>query len=217
MDSSSPPPPPSTNVRQLRPFYLVAALVVTWIVGVQGIASGFATASYLREGHLPDATALSLRAGPDAVAQLSATYAIAERIALGEATRLAFPISVATVLLSGLLVVASGLALTGRRGAQSLALQALLANSALAIVTYILLAPVRDAAVGAAVEAAAAMTLAESERAMQSPLMWKWLGRMRFGVGELGLYVLTAIALTRPRSTEFFRAASRAAASAEDP
>lgn len=192
-------------------------MVVTWIVGVQGVASGFATASFLRGGAIASVDPLSRGAGGEPLEYLVAVYASAERLSLAEAYETAFPLAIAAVLLSGMLVLASGLALAGRRGAQSFALQAIAANAGLAVLSYVLLEPVRAGAVAAALDAARKVTLAPTEVAFASPTFWLWLGRVRLYVGELAVLGAAAIAVTRPRARTYFRAAAEAIEQAEEP
>ncbi len=52
--------------------------------------------------------------------------------------RVTFPLAVGEVILSALLVVASGLAMGGRRGSRSLALQAIAANALLVLAAFVL-------------------------------------------------------------------------------
>ena len=60
MDSSVPPPPARAK---LRPWYLVAAMVLTWFVGVHGLNLGFSYASFLRSGTMPDMKTAAQHAG----------------------------------------------------------------------------------------------------------------------------------------------------------
>ncbi len=192
-------------------------MVVTWIVGVQGIASGFATASFLRGGTLAGADELARSAGGEPMEQLLVVYVSAERSALAEAHSTAFPLAVAGILLSALLVLASGFALAGRKGARSLALQALAANAGLAVLSYLLLEPVRAAAVAATLDASRAMTLGTLADTLGDGTFWVWIGRIRLYLGELGVLALAALAVTRPRVAAYFRASEAAIEQAEEP
>ena len=155
MESSPPPPNP---VRKLRPWYLVAAMVLTWVIGVQGLATGFAQISYLRSGSVLTAQTLAPQVDQAEPMQYVAVAGEAARLrAMADERRITFPLSVARLLLSGLLVVGSGLAMAGRPNARSLALQALLANVALALLEYTLTRPVRGAWIEAVVAAWAAV------------------------------------------------------------
>src|ERR1700753_3761440 len=95
------PPAPEKKTLGLRPRYLVIAMVITWFVGVQGLTSGLHTAAYLRRGTTP----VELDAGAPAHEMVEA----ARLKALSEIPDVAFPLSVAQILLGGLLVVSSGL------------------------------------------------------------------------------------------------------------
>ena len=212
MESSPPPPNP---VRKLRPWYLVAAMVLTWVIGVQGLATGFAQISYLRSGSVLTAQTLAPQVDQAEPMQYVAVAGEAARLrAMAAERRITFPLSVARLLLSGLLVVGSGLAMAGRPNARSLALQALLANVALALLEYTLTRPVRGAWIEAVVAAWAAVPGTIPERdVFQNRDVWWWMWRLRLGVVDLGALGLAAFALTRPRSTTFFEAAAHAHAS----
>lgn len=208
-------PPPLDSARKLRPWYLVAAMVLTWTIGIQGLATGFAQIAYLRAGNLVSAESLAPHIDQAEPMQYVAVVGEAARLrALAEERRVTFPLSVARLLLSGLLVVGSGLAMAGRRGARSLALQALAVNVALAVVEYSLTRPVRGAWIEAVVAAWASLPGVIPERAVfQDRAVWVWMWRLRFAVLDVGVLGLGALALTRPRSTTFFDAAAHAQAS----
>ena len=199
MDSS--PPPPAR--RHQRPWYLVAGMVLTWFAGVNGLTNGFNTLSVLRAGTVPDVTTAMLRAHDvtgfmesiRATADLGGAVALAT---LQTMQRTAFPIYAAQLLLSALLVVGSGLAMSGRKTGRSLALQAIAANAALALVAFVLLRPVR----AAVIEAMALATASDPSKG------W-WSFRARFVLMELGPLAAGAWALTRPRTKAFFDAVAR--------
>jgi len=214
--------------RALRPWYLVAAMVLVWLIGVQSLTDAFTTLLYLREGHLPDVDAM-MRALPEAERPIEALGFLQESArlrALGEAVKLAFPLTVAKLVLSGLLVIASGMAMSGRPGARSLALQALLANVVLAVTSFVLLRGVRYAWIEAVVRVGEVLpSLPESASPQQQQAwevvigrsMWLWLSRIRLVVIDIGLFALAALALTRARTKAFFEAVRRATEQAEEP
>jgi hypothetical protein len=209
VDSSVPPPAPTRN--KLRPWYLVAAMVLTWFIGVYGINVGFGYASFLRGGTVPD-PASALHSGTSLemfeYAELQALKAV-----LGNA-RITYPLAVAEVILSGLLVVASGLAMGGRRGARSLALQAIGANALLAIVAYALTPAVRVAYIDGFLHAIESVTLPVGEREALGLLHWRF--RVQLVLFNTAL-ALGALALTRPRTKTYFEAVARATESSEEP
>lgn len=215
MDSSV-PPPPSRSRSKLRPWYLVAAMVVTWFIGVHGLNNGFSTAAFLRAGTMPDSSTAALHAGTMAdvleFAQIQAQGAMLMH------ARTVFPLSVAEVILSGLLVVASGLAMGGRRGARSLALQAIGANAILVIAVFVLTPMLRAAYLEGILRAVDTVTLPPPQRAaLTNPgyLLWAW--RIKLVVFDLGLLALGALALTRTRTRSYFAAVARATESTEEP
>jgi hypothetical protein len=146
--------------------------------------------------------------------------------AISEQQHVTFPLQVAKLLLSGLLVVASGLAMRGRKGARALALQVLAANAMLALADYVLTRSIRSAWIEAVAQtgemlpALPAQSGASSEQAFwtwttRRPLLW-WSARIWF-VLDLGALVLAAIALTRAKTKVFFDAVARATEQAEEP
>jgi hypothetical protein len=138
--------------------------------------------------------------------------------AMAEVQDVTFPLNAAKLLLSGLLIVASGLAMAGRPGTRPLALQVVLANAALAIVDYALTRTVRSAWIDAAARAGAMLPQALPQRdMMMDHATWWWLERIRFVFFELGAFVLAALSLRSRRTKAYFDAVAEAAESAEDP
>lgn len=219
MDSSIPPPPPSRSAVRLRPWYLVAAMVMTWFIGLSGLTTGWATAKLLRDGTLPDvAAALHAAQGSGTMADFGALLRAAEISARLTHASVTFPISVAQALLGGLLVVASSLAMSGRRGARALALQAILATAVLMAVDFALTRGVRGAVIDALVTASGALPpgAPARDRFGDAGALW-WAMRMVLVIRDLGPLALAALALTRARTKTFFDAVARAAESAEEP
>lgn len=215
VDSSVPPPPAPTR-GQIRPWYLVAAMVLTWIVGVRGLNVGFSYASFLRHGTLPDMTTAARHLNTMAdVLEVGGLEALKAMLA---SARVTFPLAVAEVLLSGLLVVASGLAMGGRRGARNLALQALLANALLAVAAYVLTPSVRAAYIDGVLHAVDTVTLPPPQRdALTNAALIRWVFRIKLVVFDLGVFALGALALTRARTKSFFEAMARATQGTEEP
>ena len=202
--TSYPPPASQSGKPGLRPRYLVGAMIVTWFVGVQGLTMGLHDASYLRHGSslVTDAATRSPREAAE-VARLKA---------LGEMADIAFPLAAAQILLSGLLVVSSGLAMGGRRGARSLALQAIGAHLAFAAVDYVLTQRVRGAVFDAYARAVAETT------DLRDPLAFLgfWRERILFILFHGATMAVGAFALTRERTKAFFAAVARATERAEE-
>lgn len=222
MDSSL-PPSSSLDLRKLRPWYLVPALILSWCVGVQRLMTAGSQASFLREARLPDITTAlaNLRAGGDVMEFLTVRHAL-ELQALQLFSKVTFPLSVAQALLAGLLVVASGLAMGGRPGARALALQALGANVLFTILYYALTPGVRGAFIDAQSALSAVLPLELSRRAvLLSPDALRpealWLSqRIEFVLGGLAPLSAVFFALTRPKARAWFEAAARAAEHAEE-
>jgi hypothetical protein len=216
---SAPPAKPSYAPKlpggRIRPFYLVAALLLTWFVGVHGLNTGFSYASFLRSGTLPDLSAAAKNAGAMAgVLEAAGVEALKAMLAHGRVT---FPLAVAEVILSGLLVVASGLALGGRRGSRSLALQAIVANALLAILEYLITPGVRAGYTEGWIHAVATLSVTPEERDILTNVgLLQWGFRLRLGF-YLGALALGALALTRERAKSFFEAVARAAERPEEP
>ena len=145
-----------------------------------------------------------------------------------DAHALTFPLNVARLLLSGLLVVTSVLAMGGRPGVRALALQALLANAAFAALDYALTRSVRATwieAVGRMGDLLPRSFERRDELAAQGEMLrmltnrqflW-WSERIRFFLLDVGIFGFAAVALTRRRTKVFFDAVAEAAESAEEP
>lgn len=210
------PPLPSTTSgpRRLRPWYLVAMMVLTWFVGVHGLATGCTAMGFLKYGNLPDMGEVTRQAkeGDDPVQYMVMVSEAAQLRAMAEARQVTFPLSAAKVLLGGLLLVASGLAMAGRPGARALALQALAANAVLAAIEYGLTRSVRGVWIEDVVRAGALIPRLPPEQAfILSRTFWWWIERVRFALVDVGIFTLAAVALTRPRTKTFFDAVAAAA------
>lgn len=224
MDSSI-PPPPSQSRRKLRPWYLVATMVLTWFFGIHTLQAGLRIASILRGGTAPDVVAATrnARGALDAAefARLSKVLIHAVEIdALQVIRKVTFPLSIAQVLLAALLVLASSLAMAGRPGARSLALQALFVNAAFLALAYALTRSVRGACIDAMVRAIDALprpTQKWADAASREVARFWWEARFKLIVVDLGTLAVGAIALTRPRTKLYFDAVAEAAESAEEP
>lgn len=219
MDSSIPPPPsPSFGLRKLRPWYLVPAMVLSWCIGVQGLMSGCSSVVFLRNATLPDVTTAQRNAeGAGELQEFKLLFDAVELEASHRLARITFPLSLAQVLLGALLVIATGLAMSSRRGARSLAIQALAANAVLAGVTYALTRSVRGAAIDALVNAAQTLSPELPLRASFPTREALWWWSRVITTGEIVTLSLGAIVLIRPKTKVYFDAVARAASSAEEP
>lgn len=216
---SSIPPPPAASERKLRPWYLVPGLALMWCIAVHGLMVALASIAFLRQGTLPDvaSAAANARGGTDPT-EIFAFWGTVEVDAILRHARVLFPLSVAQLLLCSMLVIGSGLAMTGRRGARGFTLQALVASAALAGVAYALTGAVRAECVETVARFAATLPANLPQHAFYSnrETLW-WILRMRLALGELVPFALGVLILTRPRTKLYFDAMARAAESAEDP
>ena len=182
-------------------------MILTWLVGFHGLTNGVGVAAFLRSGKVPDVQAMLERAGSTMnVAQYQAVVANLQLQALAAAHRITFPLAVAEILLSGLLVIASGLAMTGRRGARSLALQALTANALLTVVSFFLTRRMWAGWLEEAIRITLTLPTDMPERAAfihMLPL------RDKLQLVEVVLFGLGVFALTRGRAKRFFDVAAR--------
>lgn len=219
MDSERPAPP--THERHVtRPFYLVTAMVLLWILGVQTLLAGGETAVTLHDGALQDIDALA-RSGNSSGGLHEVFFPLlvaARMVKLSEIPHLAFPLSVAQALLASTLVLASTMVLVGRPSSRTFALQAIGANAVFAVIEYVALRHARGQWIDLAARAASVI---------QDPTIpgdagdltrsWGYLTeRIRLVFVELGIPLLAAIALTRPRTKTYFADAAAAADGAEE-
>lgn len=186
---------------------------ITWVIAMFGLVDGFHTARELRSGRLPDLPAAT-QTDPRAQALYTALREAA-RAPFGH-TDVAFPLAVAEAILSGLLLVASGMALTGRRGGRSLALQAVGANALLAVAAYTLNPFAWNAYVGELVRAAPGLPSPDREIYGNAAALF-WIRRIKLLTLDLGPLAFAALALTRKRAKAFFEAADKARERDEEP
>jgi hypothetical protein len=219
------PPPPSFRQRKLRPWYLVATMGLVWVIGLYGLTSACNTVGYLREGSMPDVAQVVREVEHDR-SEIYKVHEAAYLRAISEHHHITFPLQVAKLLLSGLLVIASGLAMRGRKGARALALQVLAANAILALIDYVLTRSIRSAWIEAVAQTGEMLPMlpvapgAPSDEALwtwttRRTLLW-WSARIWF-VLDQGALVLAALALTRAKTKVFFDAVARATEQAEEP
>jgi hypothetical protein len=191
-------------------------MLLTWFVGLWGLNSGYGAARFIHAGVMPDMASAALHAGTPA--DTVETAVLGQLQALLAHASVTFPLSVAEAILSALLAVASGLAMGGRRGMRSLALQAILANAALAVATYTLTPFLRTASLEGMLHAAAGLPAdLPGKEILQDPRVHEWMWRVKLVLIDLGPLALGALALTRPRTRAYFDAVARATESAEEP
>lgn len=216
---SSIPPPPIASERKLRPWYLIPGMALTWCIAVRGVMIALSSIAFLRQGTLPDvATAAANARGGTDPTDIFTFWGTVEVEAILRYSRLLFPLSVAQLLLCSMLVVGSGLAMSGRRGVRSFMLQTLLANVGLAVVAYALTRVVRVDCIETVARFAETLPLDLPQRAAYSSreTLW-WILRLRLILVELFPFAAGLLILTRSRTKLYFDAVARAAESAEDP
>lgn len=199
------------RLKSLRPWFLVAAMVVTWLSGVYGVTMGCGTVVYLREGRVPDDTfaIVDAQAIADPSAAIDNYRTGAELRAIAAFGKIMLPLSVAQVLLSILLVAASAMALAGRPGARSFALQTLAANAVFAAIAYAAKQDLRAHWVNATVDAASQLNGAPILD-LHTSASWYWVTRIKLAIFELGVIGFAVFALLSKRTTAFFDAVARA-------
>jgi len=193
--------------RARRPWYLTVALYALCIIGASGMSAGCNDLDYLRGSQaLPDIVSKTLDAPSSPFIRTGMLREQARLQALAHHHELSFPINVARLLLSILLLAAASACLLRRRGSRKIALQAIAANFVLALIAFRLLAPVHEAmaqalAVDAVDNLAVKSTAFEREASIEEYHdAFIWLDGFRFVVFELGSLLGIAFALTRPTS-----------------
>lgn len=210
------------------PWFLVAAMILAWALGVKALLDSLATLLFLRDASLPDIEALArtIQGAQEPIGPLFEYAAVAYTRSIGEASSLAFPLAAARLVLSVLLVIASGMVMSGRPGSQRLAMQALLANAALATLTFWLMRHARYAWADTVVRTRAMMPdlatpvppeLVEWWTRMQERRFWLWLPRLWLVLFDVGALLLAALTLTSARTKAFFEAAEAASAEQDEP
>jgi hypothetical protein len=176
-------------------------MFLTWLVAVVGAKHSYDQASYLKGStDLVDNLQEQSTRMTEPLERLVVVRERARLAALAIHHGRAFPLNVAQLLLFIGLALASLMALSGRKGARTYALQLVAANAALAALTFALLGPVRDAIIAAV----------EPEQAE----LVNWSLRMELGLA-LMFYGGVALALTRERTKRYFGAVQEALAKAE--
>lgn len=200
-----------TERRGLRPWFLVASLILTWLVGMQGMTAGCHWVSFLRGGSVPDTSVAveEARNAPNETRQFQILSDNAEAQAIAETRERAFPLAVAGILLSGLLVVGSALALAGRPGSPRLLIQALVANATLAVVGFALSSHMRSLYVSGLADSARELAFVRPETFAMRARVAVWA---RFLIFDVGAMVMAGAALFTRRSKAFYELAARAAA-----
>ena len=213
----------NAELRKLRPWYLIVAMSLMWVMGVFGATSGCSEVSYLRGSHeMQDDLQQSVEEATHPLVRMELVRQQARLVALAKMYQRAFPLSAARMLLCLLLVLAAGSAIAGRSGARNLALQAIAANAALAALAFVLMTPVRDTVADAvaadAVENGAGLIDGQSREQSQAFYRQAQIDseRLRGGL-ELSMFALAGVALTRRRTKKWFLALEEATTGDPDP
>jgi hypothetical protein len=207
--ASVPPPRMPGQGLPKRPWYLVGALLLSWIFGAAAFVDGCSNASILHSGRY--AAADKLESGADETIRAAAILANDQYLDVwfGARNRL-YPLSVATFLLGAALVWAAARAMAGRPSARGPVIQIALAQAVLAIVTFILTPDVRAAQITLALARANDGSDPEATALFVAHL--PQVARVVM-VGYLVVRCLLAVAivvsLTRPQAREFFEATER--------
>ncbi|MFO0618156.1 MAG: hypothetical protein U0414_36525 [Polyangiaceae bacterium] len=192
-------------MKRVRPWFLVAAMLVTLLVGLRGASNGCGTVAYLRAGAMPDEAAALDEAARDPGHALLILDESAQLRALAEARRVTFPLGVAEAIVSALLILMSAGVLVGRPGAPRLARQVLAVAAALSIATFVLTYPMQAQYVESLRRTAAQAELPRWASWFLPMTPYKALIRMlALQLVPLGL---AALALRAERSRAFFEEA----------
>jgi hypothetical protein len=201
--------PPTGSARK-RPWYLLVALLGAWLFGAAGMASGWDRIEFYRMSKI-DPTAISEIADDATRANVLAAHD--HYVAAMDAGRAhIFPLGVASFVLGIAMWIVAGSAMTGRRGARTILIQVLLAQAVLLGVDFFVTRDVRAREMELAlVFANARQVTADKEQLAQAEKITAAIMRIAppfVLAGQVLARGLIIIALTRPRSREFFEAAS---------
>lgn len=194
-------------------------MIMAWFVGVNGVTSGCAAVTVLRDGVVPGRAEIERSFGGEGEpAQAVAAAHEAARIrAMVDARDMAFPLGVARLLLSAVLVAAAALALAGRPGARTFAIQAVLIYAAFATLDFALSRAMRAEWIPEVAAAAAEIARGSPQQAIFGDArLWYWSERARFGIVDLATMAAALGALLAPRSKAYFAAMASAAATRRD-
>lgn len=202
-------------------------MISSWFIGVFGLSDAFAKVMFLRDNTLPDLTAIirEFRDETEPVSALVYLFDAAHLRALADMTKIAFPLFLAKLILSVVLVITSAMAMSGRPGSRSFAIQAHLAYAALSVASFWLLRVPRYAAIDFLQQTQAswpsyfpsappnAVELCQNAFTRPLLLLGSQIHLAIFGVGGL---LIGAIALMTPQTKAFFEAVAKATDETED-
>jgi hypothetical protein len=193
MGSSPPPgsrPSRSPQNRLRRPWYLIVSLVVAWLLGALALMAGGSVITFYKQD--ADEIQQALDHDEERVPDPEERALFRQHTehldeVHDQAKRREFPLGIAALLLGGAMVAMSARAMSGREGARGALVQVTLARAALSVLGLFLTPDVRAA-----------------EFAVASVFGYASVGKVIF---ETTACLLVVLALTRPRSRAFFRAA----------
>jgi hypothetical protein len=203
--------PPSQSPPAKRPWYLMAALVASWIYGAQALSDGYDQIAFFR-GDRPDIHEVT-----DSIASAdarAAAFAAGENwIAVREsASRREMPFGVASLLLGGAMVLFAARSMAFREGSRSKLVQVVVVHAGIVAATFMFTRDVAytEAAFHLSVGMSSPMThtFGNAETTQQAKEMMPAMLRL---AGPLALLMsvtfssLIVVALTRPRARAFFR------------
>jgi len=204
MTASRPPPPPSK-----RPWYLIAALVASWIYGARLMGDGYEVLDFFR-GDRPDIHEMT-EAIPSAEARDAASAAGEHWLVVREAAkRREMPFGAVSLLLGGAMVLLAARSMAGREGSRSALVQVVAVHAGVMIAAFLY---TKDLAIA---EVAFQARLNDGF----SPALMQRLGdaaahaRAEAMTPIMALIMRTSfsalivVALTRSRARAFFRAPS---------
>jgi hypothetical protein len=208
---SSPPRRDEGARPRKRPWYLVLALIGSWIFGASGFIDGCSTLAFYKT---PTVDAADYVQGVKGDGERIAATATAERYitAMHTAKERVFPLGIAALLLGGAMVAFSARAMSGRPGARSGLIQVVTVQAALVVATHFITPDIRAARTdleGAVVSAQLRESGQEQEIIDQSLALYPKIVRFRSSVWlvfrSLGATMIL-LALTRSRTRLFFEA-----------
>lgn len=227
MSTSTPPPNSLSNQRNLRPGYLILVMISSWFIGVFGLSDAFSKVMFLRDNTVPDISTIiaEFRDETEPVSAILYLFDVAHLRALAEVPKIAFPLFLGKLMLSVLLVITSAMAMSGRPGSRTFAIQTHLAYAALSVASFWLLRTPRYAAIDLMHNLQASLTtifpavppqLLESVRpALDKPLLL--LGaRIQLALFGVGGLLVGAITLMTPQTKAFFDAVAATSDETED-
>lgn len=195
-----------------KPWYLVVALLGGLAFGVGGGCDGYRAITFYKSANLDPASLVQGMAN-DVDRAIVAKAFEAWLAAMDVAKERVFPIGVAALLIGAAMVVFALRAMAARPGARGVLMQLVVAQAGLGIASYVLQRDVRDAEQGfhaAVIRAQAHEGVADAAEADKVARLAvatnRWLPPVYLALRTLGS-ILIVIAMTRPRSREFFDAA----------